>query len=183
MTVQCPDVYCRSVKRGQLNITQSFLDLESRAYWAAVVWDTSDALASDMRTLLTSGLKGACSEPAWRLSKAFLVGSFAPATEGWCLNEAEVTEERASRIIGAASVCQTLLWKNITSVKEALREGVDEETVLWVWGSLQETVGIFNKAIHPLPKPRKPLWLVPDDAPILHRHEGPCRRAAGRQTS
>lgn len=139
-----------SVKNGQLNMTQSFLDLESRAYWAAVMWDTSDAMTSDMRTLLTSGLNGACSEPAWRLCKAFLVGAFGPATDDWCAKDYEVTEEGASRIIGAASVCQTLMWKNITSLKEALREGVDEETVLWVWGSLQETVRIFEKSIRPL---------------------------------
>ncbi|KAK7186871.1 3-hydroxybutyryl-dehydrogenase [Paraphaeosphaeria sporulosa] len=140
---------CDPVKKGLLNITQTFLDLESRAYWAAVMWDTSDAMTSDMRTLLTSGLNGACSEPAWRLSKAFLVGSFGPATEEWCVNGAEVTDERASQIIGAASVCQTLMWKSITSVKEALREGVDEETVLWVWGSLQETMAIFKKSVQP----------------------------------
>ncbi|KAF2450846.1 hypothetical protein P171DRAFT_427131 [Karstenula rhodostoma CBS 690.94] len=141
---------CDPVKKGQLNITQPFLDLESRAYWAAVMWDTADAMSSDMRTLLTSGLNGACSEPAWRLSKAFLVGSFGTATEDWCANGFEVTDEGASRIIGAASVCQTLMWKNITSLKEALREGVDEETVLWVWGSLQETLGMFRKSNRPL---------------------------------
>ena len=114
------------------------------------MWDTSGAMSSDMRTLLTSGLNGACSEPAWRLSRAFLVGSFGPATKGWCADGFEVTDEGASRIIGAASICQTLIWKNITSVKEALREGVDEETVLWVWGSLQDTMGIFRNSNQPL---------------------------------
>jgi hypothetical protein len=114
------------------------------------MWDTSDAMSSDMRTLLTSGLNGACGEPAWRLSKAFLVGSFVPATEQWSANGFEIDDEGVSQIIGAASVSQTLMWKNITSVKEALREGVDEDTVLWVWSSLQETMGIFRKSARPL---------------------------------
>jgi hypothetical protein len=114
------------------------------------MWDTLDAMCSDMRTLLTSGLNGACGEPAWRLSKAFLVGSFVPVTEQWCADDFEVNDESASRIIGAASVSQTLMWKNITSVKEALREGVDEETVLWVWSSFRETLDIFREAVRGL---------------------------------
>ncbi|KAJ4357154.1 uncharacterized protein N0V89_001729 [Didymosphaeria variabile] len=141
---------CDPVKKAQANVTQAFLDLESRAYWAAVIWDTSDSLSSDMRTSLTSGLNGACSEPAWRLARAFLVGSFTPSTERWLTNGFDINDENASRIIGAASVSQVLMWKNVTSLKEALREGVDEGTVLWVWNSLQDTVSIFRNSIRPL---------------------------------
>ncbi|KAL1612150.1 hypothetical protein SLS60_000373 [Paraconiothyrium brasiliense] len=139
-----------TVKKAQANVTQAFLDLESRAYWAAVMWDTSDSLSSDMRTSLTSGLNGACSEPAWRLARAFLVGSFAPGTERWLANGFDLNDENASRIIGAASISQVLMWKNVTSLKEALREGVGEDTVLWVWNSLQDTISIFRKSIRPL---------------------------------
>ena len=127
-----------------------FLDLESRAYWAAVMWDTIDAMSSEMRTLLTSGLNGACSEPAWRLARAFLVGSFIPATEQWSGNGFDVNDESVSKIIGAASVSQTLLWKTITSLKEALREGVHEDTVSWVWNSLQEAMKLFQEPVYPL---------------------------------
>lgn len=131
-------------------MTQAVVDIENRAYWAAVVWDVVDALSSDMRTSLTSGLNGACAEPAWRLARAFLVGSFVPATKTWLENGFEVNDDSASRVIGAAWVCQVYMWKNITSVKEALREGVDEDTVLWVWGSLLESLAIFRRSIRPL---------------------------------
>lgn len=138
------------MQKGHANITQRFLDLESRAYWAAVMWDTTDAMSSEMRTLLTSGLNGACGEPAWRLSKAFLVGSFGPATEHWHANGFDINDDSASRIIGAASVSQTLFWKNTTSLKEALREGVHEDTVAWVWTSLLEAMSLFRNSTKPL---------------------------------
>jgi hypothetical protein len=140
------------VKKAQAPVTQVFLHLESKAYWAAVMWDTSDALYSDMRTSITSGLNGACAEPAWRLSRAFLVGAFAASTEQ-CnahTNTNTMTDDTASRIVGGASISQVLMWKNITSVKEALREGVDEDTVTWVWDSLIETIRIFRESIQPL---------------------------------
>lgn len=142
------------VKNAQVPVTQAFLHLESRAYWAAVIGDTSDALYSDMRTSLTSGLNGACAEPAWRLSRAFLVGSFAASTEQchaqYINSYGVVTCDSASRILGAASISQVLMWKNITSLKEALREGVEEDTVTWVWSSLKDTISIFRKSIRPL---------------------------------
>jgi hypothetical protein len=142
-----------AVKKAQAPVTQIFLHLESRAYWAGVIWDTSDALYSDMRTSITSGLNGACAEPAWRLSRAFLVGLFAASTVPLHTdsNTSPVIDDpQAARIIGGASISQVLMWKNVTSIKEALREGVDEDTVSWVWDSLIETIKIFRELIRPL---------------------------------
>ncbi|KAF2796717.1 hypothetical protein K505DRAFT_406193 [Melanomma pulvis-pyrius CBS 109.77] len=118
------------------NLTQAYLDLESRAYWAAVMWDTSSSLTLNFRTSLTSGLKGACSEPAWRLARSFL-----------CF---EASDEAASRVISAAAVCKLYVWKNIASLKEALREGVDEDGVLFAWNALRDAMDIFKTTIRPL---------------------------------
>ncbi|RYP75071.1 hypothetical protein DL770_007482 [Monosporascus sp. CRB-9-2] len=132
------------------SLTQAYLDFESRAYWAAVMWDTSSSLTSNLRTSLTSGLNGACSEPAWRLVRTFLVGSFHPRTEYWRTNGFEVSDGVASEIITAAAVCKLYVWKNITSLKEALREGVHEESVLFVWKALLDAIDIFKASIRPL---------------------------------
>ena len=128
----------------------TFLNLESRAYWAAVIWDTSISLTSNLRACLTSGLKGACSEPVWRLTRSFLTGSFHPKTESWRTEGFEVSDDTASRIISAAAVCKLYVWKNITSLKEALREGVDEESVLFTWRALLDAIEIFHTSVRPL---------------------------------
>lgn len=132
------------------NLTQAYLDFESRAYWAAVMWDTSSSLTLNFRTSLTSGLKGACSEPAWRLARSFLVGSFHPETEHWRTKCFEVSDEVASRVISAAAVGKLYVWKNIASLKEALREGVDEDSVLFAWNALLDAIDIFKTTIRPL---------------------------------
>ncbi|KAI0014121.1 hypothetical protein F4779DRAFT_207354 [Xylariaceae sp. FL0662B] len=130
-------------------LTQAYLDFESRAYWAAVVWDTSNSLTLNLRTSLTSGLNGACSEPAWRLARTFLAGSFCPMAEYWRANGLEISDG-VYQIIGAAAVCRLYVWKNITSLKEALREGVDEESLLFVWNALLGAIDIFETSIRPL---------------------------------
>jgi hypothetical protein len=113
-------------------------------------WDTSASLTSTFRTSLTSGLKGACSEPTWRLIKAFLVGSFIPRSEQWLSKGFEVTDETAEEIISAASICRTYIWKNITSLKEGFREGVDDEGISFAWTALLDAVRIFGDPIQPL---------------------------------
>ena len=132
------------------SLTQDFLDLESRAYWTAVMWDTSCSLTSNFRTSLTSGLKGACAEPAWRLTRSFLVGSFHPETEDWRANGFEVCDDIASKVISAAAVSNLYIWKNIASLKEALREGVDEDSILFAWKALLDAIHIFKTSIRPL---------------------------------
>lgn len=132
------------------NLTQRYLSLESRAYWGLVSWDTSCSMTFNFRSSLTSGLKGACLEPAWGLARAFLVGSFHPKTEDWRNNGFEVSDETAPEIICAAAVCAVYTWRTITSLKEALREGVDEDTLLSAWQAFLDAVDIFKTTIHPL---------------------------------
>lgn len=132
------------------SLTQAYLDFESRAYWAAVIWDTSNSLTLNLRTSLTSGMNGACSEPAWRLARAFLTGSFHPRTERWRTDGFDVSDDVASSIITAAAVCKLYVWKTITSLKEAFREGVEEESVLFVWKALLGAIEIFTTSVRPL---------------------------------
>ncbi|KAI5918816.1 hypothetical protein F4810DRAFT_550491 [Camillea tinctor] len=132
------------------SLSQAFIDMENRAYWAAVMWDTTFSLSLDVRTSLTSGLNGACSELSWRLVRTFLVGSFQPQTESWRTGGVDVSDEIASRIISAARVGKIYVWKNITSLKEGFREGVDEERVSYIWGALVNSIDIYKSTIRPL---------------------------------
>ncbi|KAI9730322.1 MAG: hypothetical protein M1818_008225 [Claussenomyces sp. TS43310] len=132
------------------DLTQAFLTLESRAYWAAVTWDTSSSMTLNIRSSLTSGLKGACLEPAWRLARSFLVGGFRARSENWCEKGFEVPDEIAAQIISAAAVCRIYTWKTIASVKEALREGVEETDTLFAWSALLDALDVFKTIIHPL---------------------------------
>ncbi|KAH6021895.1 hypothetical protein HBI83_096500 [Parastagonospora nodorum] len=131
-------------------ISLKYVDLESRAYWSAMTWDTSTSLLSDCRTSLTSGLKGACSEPTWRLVKAFLVGAFTPKTQKWHEDGFELNNRCVEEIMGAATICNTYIWKNVTSVKEALREGVSGGEVDFAWKALLDAFDIFGASIRPL---------------------------------
>ncbi|KAK7755324.1 hypothetical protein SLS62_002550 [Diatrype stigma] len=141
---------CAPSTAPSASITQAYMDYENRAYWAAVTWDTSSSLSLNLRTLLTSGLNGACSEPAWRLARTFLLGSFHTRTEPCRTNGFEPSDEVAYQVITAAGVCKLHVWKNITSLKEALREGVEETTVLFVWKALREAMDIFEASFRPL---------------------------------
>jgi hypothetical protein len=126
------------------------VDLESRVYWAAISWDTSSSLSLGHRRSLTSGLKGACSEPTWRLIKSFLVGSFIPKSERWRTEDVEITNEVAYEVIAGATIYRIYIWKNITSLKEALREGVNEDSMLIAWHTLLEVIGLIKSSIRSL---------------------------------
>lgn len=131
-------------------VSTKFLDLETRIYWTAVVWDTESSLTSNLRASLTSGLKGACLEPVWLLARAFLVGSFLPQSKGWLINGLGVCDKTATEILSAASVANVYLWKTITSLKEALREGVDETSLLSTWEATLDALEIYTTSIRPL---------------------------------
>jgi hypothetical protein len=146
------DVWVSETCAGSLS---QYVDGESRAYWAAMMWDTSSALTLESRTSLTSGLRGACSEPTWRLVKAFFLGFFVPRAEQLQREGVEPTGEVAEEIVSAAAICKTYIWKNITSLKEAIREGVQDDGVLFAWKALLEAVAIFNTSIRPLLKRRE----------------------------
>ena len=132
------------------NPSEAYLSLESRAFWAAIRWDTSNSLTLNIRSSLTSGLRGACLEAPWRLTKAFLVGSFGPRTEEWRKKGFEVSDEVVDQVISATAICQIYTWRTIASLKEALREGVEEDTLLFAWKSLLDAFEIFKTTINTL---------------------------------
>ncbi|TVY46154.1 hypothetical protein LOCC1_G003434 [Lachnellula occidentalis] len=132
------------------NLTQAFLDLESRAYWAAVMWDTTSSVTLNIRSSLTSGLKGACLEPAWRLARGFLVGSFHAKSEDWRKKGFEVSDEIAPQIISAAAVGRFYVWRTIASLNESLREGVEESDVLFAWDAFLDALDVFKTTLLPL---------------------------------
>ncbi|KAK5047106.1 hypothetical protein LTR84_007049 [Exophiala bonariae] len=132
------------------NISDSYLSLESRAFWAAITWDTCSSMTLNFRSSLSSGLKGACLETSWRLARGFLVGSFQSRTEVWRKQGFEVSDEIAQEITSAVAVCIIYTWRTIASVKEALREGVEEESVLFSWKAVLDALDIFRTTIHPL---------------------------------
>jgi hypothetical protein len=132
------------------NLTQEYLAFESRAYWCALMFDTSGSLTLNFRSSLTAGLNGFTSEPAWRLVKMWLAGSFHSRTEDWRKNGFELTDDSACQVIAAAAACKLYVWKMIAVLKEALREGVEEEMVMQAWGSLMEGIEMFKVTIRPL---------------------------------
>lgn len=132
------------------NFAENYLELESRIYWAAVTWDTSSSLTYNLRASLTSGLKGACLEPVWILARAFLVGSFHPQTEIWRTKGFEVTDETSGKIFSAAAVGNMYILKTITSLKEALREGVAEDSLLHTWRAFLDAIDVYRASIRPL---------------------------------
>ncbi|KAF0328629.1 hypothetical protein GQ607_004041 [Colletotrichum asianum] len=131
-------------------VSSRFLDLETRIYWTAVVWDTESSLTSNLRASLTSGLKGACLEPVWLLVRAFLVGSFLPQSKDWLISGLEVNDKTAIKILSAASVANIYLWKTVTSLKEALREGADETSLFSTWEATLDALEIYTTSIRPL---------------------------------
>ncbi|KUJ17915.1 uncharacterized protein LY89DRAFT_668128 [Mollisia scopiformis] len=132
-----------------LNLPPAFVELESRAYWAGVMWDTTNSLLLNIRSSLTSGLKGACLEPAWKLARGFLA-SFHSKTEIWQKKSFEASEEEAQQVISAANVCSVYTWKTIASVKEALREGVEESDLMFSWDAFLDALDVFKSTIRPL---------------------------------
>ncbi len=132
------------------SLTEAYLNLESRAYWASVTWDTSDSMTLNFRSSLSSGLNGACWEPVWQLARAFLVGSFREQTEEWREKGSRNLETFCPQIVSAASVCTIYTWRTIASLKEALREGVKEATVQSAWSAVLDAIDVFDTTIHPV---------------------------------
>jgi len=114
------------------------------------MFDTSGSLTLNFRSSLTAGLNGFTSEPAWRLVKMWLAGSFHSKTEEWRTNGFDLTDESACQVIAAAAACKLYVWKMIAVLKEALREGVEEEMVTQAWTALMEAIEMFKVTIRPL---------------------------------
>ena len=132
------------------HLTEAYINLETRAYWATVTWATSDSMTLNFRSTLSSGLKSACSEPVWQLSRAFLIASFRDRSEEWRKKGFRISDDIAPQVISATSVCTIYTWQTVASLKEALREGVEEVTVKTAWKALLDAVEVFKTTIQPI---------------------------------
>ncbi|KIX07963.1 uncharacterized protein Z518_02617 [Rhinocladiella mackenziei CBS 650.93] len=130
-------------------LTHSYLSSESRAYWAALTFDTSASLTLNFRSSLSSGLHGVSSESPWRVLKMG-AGSFHTRTEDLRRNPFDISDDIAAEVIAAAAACKLYVWKMIAVLKEALREGDEEEKVAQAWSAFIEAVGIFKVSFRPL---------------------------------
>ncbi|KIW30868.1 uncharacterized protein PV07_02561 [Cladophialophora immunda] len=130
-------------------LSDSFLRTEARAYWAALTFDTSSSLTLNLRSTLTSGLHGADTESCWRTLRMG-AGSFHTRTEDWRRNPFSMTEDEVLQAIAAAAATKLYVWKMISVLKEALREGSEDEKVLRAWTSFTEAIEIFRVTFRPL---------------------------------
>lgn len=126
-----------------------FMSMESQIYWAALTFDTSSALTFNTKSLLSSGLLGWELEASWRMVKT-CTDIFHEQSENWRLHEASITEESANRIIAAATAWKLRVWKVGTILKEALREGHEEDTVHHAYTCAVEAIDQFNLTYRPL---------------------------------
>jgi hypothetical protein len=126
-----------------------FLNIESIIYWAALTFDTSSSLTFNTKSLLSSGLLGWESEPSWRLVKT-CTDIFHEQTEDWRTHGVVVTEENANRIIAAAAAWKLRVWKMAAVLKEALREGHEEDVLHHAYISAFDAIKQFNGTYRPL---------------------------------
>ncbi|KFY29143.1 hypothetical protein V491_00175 [Pseudogymnoascus sp. VKM F-3775] len=125
------------------------MSIESIIYWAAITYDTSSPLAFNTKSLLSSGLLGWESESSWRLVKS-CTDIFHSQTEEWRLRGVIATEENANRIFAAASAWKLRVWKVAAVLKEALREGHEDDTVHRAYTSAVDAIKQFNVTYRPL---------------------------------
>ncbi|KIW19085.1 hypothetical protein PV08_03377 [Exophiala spinifera] len=130
-------------------ISEAFLNGESRAYWGALEFDTSASLTLNFRSSLSSGLHGVGSESAWRVLRTG-AHSFQTRTKDWRTSTFEVSDDTASQIVAAAAACKVFVFKMIAVLKEALREGEEEDKVKQAWDAFTEAADIFQDAFRPL---------------------------------
>lgn len=134
---------------GSSKLTDSFLRTEARAYWAALTFDTSASLSLNFRSTLTSGLHGVETETCWRTLKMG-AGSFRTRTEEWRRNPYAMTEDEVLQVIAGAVACKLLIWKWVSVLKEALREGSEEDKVHQAWTAFLEAIELFRETFRPL---------------------------------
>lgn len=125
-------------------VTNSFLGVESMVYWAAMTFDTSSSLTLNTKSLLSPGLNlGMESDSPWRLAQT-CTNIFHQETENWRTHGVYITEEIANQIIASAASYKLFIWKSAAVVKEALREGLEEEVVQKVFATAMDAVEQFS---------------------------------------
>jgi len=129
--------------------TTDFISAESKVYWAALTFDTSATLTLNCRSSLCSGLLGFASESCWRLVES-RASIFHDTTEDWRVHGFEASEERASQIILASCSWKLYIWKMITVLREALRDGYGEDEVERAYTAVLNAIDRFNITYLPL---------------------------------
>jgi hypothetical protein len=125
-------------------VTRDFLGIESMIYWAAMTFDTSSSLTLNTKSLLSPGLSlGLEQEPSWRLVRT-CTNVFHEDTEAWRAQGIHITEERANQIIASAASWKLFVWKAAALVKEALREGREEETVQVAFDTAVDAINQYS---------------------------------------
>lgn len=132
-----------AVISGPKDLRADFMGVESIIYWAALTYDTSASLTFNAKSLLSSGLLGWESESSWRLVKT-CTDIFHEQTEGWRLHGVIITEENANQIIAAAAAWKLHVWKVAAVLKEALREGHEEDAVNRAYINAMDAIKQFN---------------------------------------
>ncbi|RAO66004.1 uncharacterized protein BHQ10_002016 [Talaromyces amestolkiae] len=131
-------------------VTRDFLSIESMIYWAAMTFDTSSSLTLNTKSLLSPGLSpGLDQEPSWRLVRT-CTNVFHEETEAWRAQGIHITEERANQIIASAASWKLFVWKAAALVKEALREGREEETVQMAFDTAVDAINQYSLTYHDL---------------------------------
>lgn len=131
-------------------VTRDFLSVESMIYWAAMTFDTSSSLTLNTKSLLSPGLSpGLEQEPSWRLVRT-CTNIFHEETETWRAQGIHINEERANQIIASAASWKLFVWKAAALVKEALREGREEETVQMAFDTAADAINQYRLTYHDL---------------------------------
>ena len=131
-------------------VTRDFLSIESMIYWAAMTFDTSSSLTLNTKSLLSTGLSlGLEQDPSWRLVRT-CTNVFHEETEAWRAQGVPITEERANHIIASAASWKLFVWKAAAMVKEALREGREEEVVQMAFDNAADAINQYGRTYHDL---------------------------------
>lgn len=138
-----------AIIRNPDQVRADFMSIESIIYWAALTFDTSASLTFNTKSLLSSGLLGWESESSWRLVKT-CTDIFHEQTEDWRVHGFTVTEENANHIIATGSAFKLRVWKVGSVLKEALREGYEEDGVHHAFASAVDAIEQFNVTYRPL---------------------------------
>ncbi|EED14013.1 conserved hypothetical protein [Talaromyces stipitatus ATCC 10500] len=133
-------------------VTKDFLGIESMIYWAAMTFDTSSSLTLNTKSLLSPGLSLRLEqESSWRLVRT-CTNVFHEDTETWRAQGIDITEERANQIIASAASWKLFVWKSAALVKEALREGREEDTVQLAFETAADAINQYSLTYHDLLK-------------------------------
>lgn len=128
---------------------QAYLDAESCAYWTGLVLDTATSLTLDHRPTLSAGLLGFEAESSFELiRKRSLL--FQVETEPWLRDGIELTDDIALTIIVALGAWKLYTWKNISVLKEALRDGHDDAKVVHAFRGVSDAIRHFKTVYRPL---------------------------------